>query len=1211
MVLEKFHCCFSETQNNGFNMDFPSFHLSQAEVANTTNNDFYPNRIKIETVSELREVIERDYVGPKYNEDRRNDFTNFLETDVLVIEIKNDNPRHPEEHDDPHLWKSAKECSQDFVNYTHVIITSPDHLISVNGRAARPVFYIIFPLEGMIRESSRYHEFVDKMYNAYKRFDGLCYFFTPKDNDFRGCLANPEAEILVNTGAGNLVYTLTNSDLILPSTPKEYYELLSDKYPETTVFVYNDETYALSPKIKKIASFFIRILYSLKTKKSDLESDVSFMLRFYQKDKTPITIPLKPSTFSSHSDFKKMMVNYQLIWHGNPKDLTILYNYLLELPFDEVRSIGNIGYDKESDCYVFGDILFDSKGELERINDWGYFDSANLKIAETVETKSIISVLDHLPLDEFIGQLNGAFSFRGLMTFGFYVATLFSHKVIEKFDFFPFLSLFGEPQSGKTTLTDIMNKCFFLNWPGIPLNKSTTNIGLINDFKLRKNLVTPLLEGTTKSVKAFDQGMLLNAYHWGALRLKAGSANDTTKKTTYEGGLIFVQNQEFFDTSQLKERIVSLLFSRSEMNSNTKNHLSALKKYSKQQLASIGKQILEKREEIVLEILGQVDSLSDDLIQNGITDRLSNNHAIIGSGVLAIGNIFGIEFDEKEFKKYILATADMKMETAQDEHDDAKQFFDVCSQLLNTVDPNTKAANPQLNKNEHFLIDGNDLFLRVSEIVKIAKKNKYPLASNKILFESLEMHPAFIAKNKAKKSKKWSLPNQKRQPYGQNPTTTVFDYSKIDKSIGFQTNVPVQEGGASNINAQPAQNKNSISYVGATPAIAKSLETANIPVQSSGTNVLALQTGGINIDQPIYRRSSDSKIEQWRIEVKDNKFRTISGQTDGKKTTSKWTECKGKNIGKSNATTDEEQALKEAEAKYIKQLKENYHREVADVDNARFVVPMSAHKFKDRFKGDFTNVYSQPKLDGMRCIVSKDGMFSRLGNPVLSAPHIFDALKPLFKKYPEIIIDGELYADSLKDDFSEIVSLAKKTKPTPADIAESAEKLEYWVYDIITDDVFAIRYKNLSQMLKGIPGIVIVPTQPATSQTDLDKLYQGYIAKGEEGQMVRLGNSPYEKKRSTNLLKRKEFQDAEFTITSLNEGKGNASGMIKTASLVTDDGISFDATIKGTDEYRKTLLKAPEKHIGSQATVRFQNLTPDGKPRFGVIYKIWDGKRDV
>ena len=54
----------------------------------------------------------------------------------------------------------------------------------------------------------------------------------------------------------------------------------------------------------------------------------------------------------------------------------------------------------------------------------------------------------------------------------------------------------------------------------------------------------------------------------------------------------------------------------------------------------------------------------------------------------------------------------------------------------------------------------------------------------------------------------------------------------------------------------------------------------------------------------------------------EEKYRTISGQKDGKKTTSAWTVAKPKNVGKKNSTTGAEQADKEVLAKYEKKQKQ-------------------------------------------------------------------------------------------------------------------------------------------------------------------------------------------------------------------------------------------------------------------------------------------------
>lgn len=122
----------------------------------------------------------------------------------------------------------------------------------------------------------------------------------------------------------------------------------------------------------------------------------------------------------------------------------------------------------------------------------------------------------------------------------------------------------------------------------------------------------------------------------------------------------------------------------------------------------------------------------------------------------------------------------------------------------------------------------------------------------------------------------------------------------------------------------------------------------------------------------LYKRTTTGKIQEWTIEVESNKYRTISGQIDGKKVTSEWTLSFGKNEGKANATSPEQQAIKEAKAKWKKQTEKHYHQDVADVDELSFYKPMLASKYEDRFDPSKSWI-SQPKLDGVRCIANREG----------------------------------------------------------------------------------------------------------------------------------------------------------------------------------------------------------------------------------------------
>jgi len=364
---------------------------------------------------------------------------------------------------------------------------------------------------------------------------------------------------------------------------------------------------------------------------------------------------------------------------------------------------------------------------------------------------------------------------------------------------------------------------------------------------------------------------------------------------------------------------------------------------------------------------------------------------------------------------------------------------------------------------------------------------------------------------------------------------------------------------------------------------------------------------------PLYKRTNTGAIQQWQVEVDYTKgaYRSISGQHCGKLVTSAWTLCKGKNIGKTNETTPNEQARREAQAKFTKKCEHHYHHDIANIDTKSFIEPMLAKKYEDEFDGDYSDLYSQPKLDGMRCITDENRMASREGKPIISAPHIFTALQPIFKRFPRLIFDGELYCDKLKDDFNEIISLAKQSKPTKAKLAASAASLEYWVYDHIMDAPFADRMYDIVSLLNDIPGIVMVPTITVPDKETMDEAYAVYLASGMEGQMLRHGQSTYEQKRSKHLLKRKDFDDAEFIITAMHEGKGNYSGMVKGVSLLMPNGTECKAGIRGNQHYLTQLFAIKDTYVGSEATVRYQGYTPDGQLRFGIVHHLWNGKRDV
>lgn len=367
----------------------------------------------------------------------------------------------------------------------------------------------------------------------------------------------------------------------------------------------------------------------------------------------------------------------------------------------------------------------------------------------------------------------------------------------------------------------------------------------------------------------------------------------------------------------------------------------------------------------------------------------------------------------------------------------------------------------------------------------------------------------------------------------------------------------------------------------------------------------------------LYKIDTKGKTRQWSIEVSGDKYRTISGLIDGEKVTSGWTVATPKNVGKSNETTPEQQAILEAEAEVTKKLEQGgYFEDIVDIHKETYFQPMLASTYEDIKNFNPAGVYSQPKLDGIRCVTTKAGMFSRNGKEFVSCPHIQEALVDLFNLFPYVVLDGELYNHDLRDNFNEIASLIKRQKTTEASLKETRGKVQYHIYDAYfpnaPDLPFEDRSLNIRKAIFDFTdNEIIVPvwTQKSFSQEELDADYSRMMENGFEGQMIRIAKSKYENKRSKNLIKRKEFVDKEFPILDIIEGEGNWAGYAKSVLIQLEDGSTCASGIRGNQAFLRDLLLEKDEYLSGEATVRFQNRTPDGKLRFPIVTALWETKR--
>ena len=244
---------------------------------------------------------------------------------------------------------------------------------------------------------------------------------------------------------------------------------------------------------------------------------------------------------------------------------------------------------------------------------------------------------------------------------------------------------------------------------------------------------------------------------------------------------------------------------------------------------------------------------------------------------------------------------------------------------------------------------------------------------------------------------------------------------------------------------------------------------------------------------------------------------------------------------------------------------------------------------------------AQPGRRGLR-------LWSRTGKPL---DHLASLLEPDLAASlpPGITLDGELYAHGAG--FQTVVSLVKNRRASDA----QRSALEYHVYDLIDAQrprlSFRARAEALARLLAAVPGgaarVRAVPTVSAGGPEEVEALMRRFVDReGFEGVIVREPGGVYEcGRRSAGLLKLKRFLDGEFRIVGWAEAGGKDAGTV-VLRCVTPAGREFRVRPMGTREERARMLRDAPRLVGRLLTVRFQELSDDGVPRFPVGVAVRD-----
>lgn len=373
----------------------------------------------------------------------------------------------------------------------------------------------------------------------------------------------------------------------------------------------------------------------------------------------------------------------------------------------------------------------------------------------------------------------------------------------------------------------------------------------------------------------------------------------------------------------------------------------------------------------------------------------------------------------------------------------------------------------------------------------------------------------------------------------------------------------------------------------------------------------------------LYKKTATGAMQFWTIGVDERYFGksegvivTIFGQvgTDKPQKTED-SIFEGKNVGKKNETTPVEQAIKEAEAQWLKKKKKGYVEDekeaLASRVDASIILggtnPMLAENFNKQGQKISLPCYGQPKFDGIRCIATieegKASLWTRTRKPIRTAPHIISYLEELFPDQT-LTFDGELYNHDLRDQFNTLISMIRPDEPR-----DNYEDIHFYIYDIVDELLpYEERYRKLWNIHRKrfMKPLVAVPSTLLRTREEIVSYFEKCLDEGYEGTMLRNTDGRYIGRRSPDLQKIKDIpeagqsaeEDDDFRIVGIEEGKGKLRGHVGSFRCETKAGVSFTAKLKGKLEFLKTCFDNPSLWENAWLVVRFQGYTKDGKPRF-------------
>lgn len=174
------------------------FTIYSADVTGNPGNCSYLHKQVVLDEASLKAAVCHDYVCAEYRNSYRNG-DNFIGSDCLPVDCDNDHSENPED------WITPEDVPQHFPGVTFAVHFSRFHMREKNGKAARPKFHVLFPID-YVTAPALYSD-MKKLVNSI-----FPYFDTNALDAARFFFGTTAAEVALYPGRMNLTEFLEEDD---------------------------------------------------------------------------------------------------------------------------------------------------------------------------------------------------------------------------------------------------------------------------------------------------------------------------------------------------------------------------------------------------------------------------------------------------------------------------------------------------------------------------------------------------------------------------------------------------------------------------------------------------------------------------------------------------------------------------------------------------------------------------------------------------------------------------------------------------------------------------------------------------------------------------------------------------------------------------------------------------------------------------------------